>query len=294
MDWKKVLLKRNPDTHKFDFGHVFITGGSPGLTGAVCLSANSALRIGAGVVTAGIAKQLNNILEVKLTEVMSYPLDSHTGLLGSKSADSALSFIKQRKVSVIAVGCGLSQTKSAGRYVSKLLEGTDIPMVIDADAINVLSNNPETIKKSGSPIIMTPHPGEFSRLINKPVKYINSNRKNLAQDFAARYNLILVLKGNRTVVTDGKKIFENKTGNPGMATAGCGDVLTGIISGLVAQISKYGNISAKNKVLFESARLGVILHGLAADLAVRHTTQSFLIAQDIIDYLPKAIKKYLK
>ncbi len=294
MDWKKLLLKRPSNTHKFDFGHVFVAGGSPGLTGAVCMAADSALRIGAGVVTVGVADELNCIFEVKLTEAMSYPLGSENGRLGLKSAGSALNFIKRRKVSVLTIGPGLSQSKATGQFVRKMLEGTDIPVVIDADAINVISKKTDILKKCRRPVIMTPHPGEFSRVIGRPVKYINEHRKKIARDFAFRYNLVLVLKGHRTIVTDGKTIYENKTGNPGMATAGCGDILTGIISGLVAQIQKYGNISATHKALFESAKLGVLLHGLAGDLAVKDTSQSFLIARDIIDYLPKAIKKHFK
>ncbi len=273
------LLKREPDTHKGTYGHVFVLGGSSGLTGAVCLCANAALRIGSGLVTAGIPKSLNVIFETKLTEVMTLPLEDYQGCLSLESFVKIEDFL--HKIDVIAIGPGASLEPTTQKLMHKVIEEIDKPMVIDADAITTLALDLGILnKRKAKDLVLTPHPGEFSRLLDLDKDKINKKRKELVKEFALRYNLTLVLKGNRTLVSDGKDLFENKTGNPGMATAGAGDVLSGVIAGLMAQGVK----------AFEAARAGVYLHGLAADLAVKDKTQSCLIASDILDYLPKAIK----
>jgi len=278
-----LLRKRRSDTHKGDYGHVFVLGASPGLTGAVCLCAESALKIGAGLVTVGVPKSLNMVFEIKLTEVMSLPLKD--------TEDNALSleaFAKIRefthKIDVMALGCGASHARSTQKLILKIIKDIDRPIVVDADGINALINNLRFLEERKTQhLVLTPHLGEFSRLIKKNIDHIKKKRKELAKEFALRYNSVLVLKGYHTLITDGKKLFENKTGNPGMATAGSGDILTGIISGLVAQGLK----------VFKAAQLGVYLHGLAADLAAVKKTQACLVASDIIEYLPRAIKKLL-
>ncbi len=275
------LQKRKSDTHKGDYGHVLVIGGSCGLTGAVCLCAQAALRSGCGLVTVGVPSSLNNIFEVKLTEVMSLPLKETSQRTLSLSA---FKIIKQfsLKVDVIIAGCGASCNVSTKKLIVKILREINKPLVVDADGINAFVGDLETLRRRVfRDVIFTPHMGEFSRLINKSIDYIRKKRKRLAKEFALRYNLILVLKGCRTIITDGKRFIENTTGNPGMATAGSGDVLSGIISGLMAQ-----GLSG-----FESAKLGVYLHGLAGDLAVRDITQVSLVASDIIKYLPLAVKK---
>ncbi len=274
------LQKREFDTHKGNYGHVFVIGGSCGLTGAVCLCAHAALRSGCGLVTVGVPASLNIIFEVKLTEVMSLPLRETKGKSLSLSAFNMIEEFSS-KADVIAVGCGASCSISTQKLIVKVVEKINKPQVVDADGINAFSGNLERLKRrKNKNIIFTPHPKEFSRLVNKSVEYIKNRRKELAKEFALRYNLILVLKGHRTIVTDGKRFFENKTGNPGMATAGSGDALTGIISSLVAQ-----GLSC-----FDAAKWGVYLHGLAGDYAAREKTQNCLIASDIIEYFPKAIK----
>ncbi|MEI8350613.1 MAG: NAD(P)H-hydrate dehydratase [Candidatus Omnitrophota bacterium] len=275
------LLKRKPDTHKGDYGYVLAIGGSPGLTGAVCLCAEAALRIGAGLVRVGVPKSLHNIFEVKLTEVMSVPLEESREGHFSVNALARIEDIA-KKIDVIALGCGASQNISTQKLILKIIETIDKPLVIDADGINALSKNIGILKRCKSKnIIVTPHMGEFSRLVRIGVEEIKAKRKELVKDFAFQYNLILVLKGHRTLISDGKEIFENITGNPGMATAGSGDVLTGMIAGLIGQ----------GLGCLEAARLGVYLHGLAGDLAAKDKTQNCLIASDIIEYLPKVIKK---
>lgn len=279
MQLPKQLSKRKTDTHKGDYGYVFVVGGSPGLSGAVCLCAQAALRAGAGLVKVAVSKSLHSIFEIKLTEVMSLPLADQGGNL----SDKGFYQIKEasKKADILAVGPGAGLNSSTQKLIVKIVKKIDKPLVLDADAINTLALDKEALlKRKSQQVVLTPHLGEFSRLIKKEVLLIK-NRKKLAKDFALRYNLILVLKGNNTLVTDGKKFFENSTGNPGMATAGSGDVLSGLIAGLAAQGIE----------LYKAAQAAVYLHGLAGDLAAKEKTENCLIASDLLDYLPQAIKK---
>jgi len=274
------LLKRYPDTHKGDYGHILVLGGSVGLTGAVCLSAQGALRMGAGLVTVGVPKSLNNIFEAKLTEVMSLPLEEDKGGLALEAFDKIIEILN--KIDVIVLGPGAGLGLSTRELVVKIIKETDKPIIVDADAITALASNIDILsKRKADKLILTPHPGEFSRLVKLDKEEIGKKRKELVKKFALRYNLTLVLKGRRTLVGDGKKLYENKTGNPGMATAGMGDVLSGIIAGMVS-----GGLNC-----FDAAKFGVYLHGLAGDLAANDKTQNCLIASDVIEYLPQAIKK---
>jgi len=273
------LYRRKSDTHKGDYGYVFILGGSRGLTGAVCLAAQACLRIGAGLVKVGVPFSLNNILETKLTEAITLLLKEIKGNLSVSAFEQIKGILS--KIDVVALGCGVGLYPSTKKLMLKIIKEIDKPLIVDADAINALAENLEVLKKRKSKnLILTPHLKEFSRLIKVDIEEIKKKRKFLVKEFAFKYNLILVLKGYRTLVSDGKEFFENKTGNPGMATAGSGDVLTGMIAGLVAQ-----GISC-----FEAAKWGVYLHGLSGDLAAKEKTQMCLIASDIIECLPKAIK----
>ena len=274
------LRKRALKTHKGDYGHVLVLGGSYGLTGAVSLCANAALRSGCGLVTVGVPRSLNFIFEIKLTEVMSLPLkEAKRGVLSISAFAQIQDFSK--RADVLVAGCGASRNISTQKLMRRIIGDTVNPCIIDADGINALSGHLDVLKiRRKKNLVLTPHYDEFSRLINKSVDYIAKNRKALAKEFALRYNLTLVLKGYRSIITDGKKFFENRTGNPGMATAGSGDVLSGIISSFVAQ-----GLGA-----FEAASFGVYLHGLAGDYAAKEKTQNCLIASDIIEYLSRAIK----
>ena len=277
------LRKRALRTHKGDYGHVLVIGASYGLTGAVSLCARAALRSGCGLVTVGVPQSLNSIFEIKLTEIMSLPLkESRKGVLSAAAFTQIKNFSK--KTDVLVIGCGASRDISAQKFMRRIIQHIDIPCVVDADGINALSGHLGVLnKRQKKNLIFTPHYGEFSRLINKSVNYIVKKRKSLAKEFALRYNLTLVLKGHHSIVTDGEKFFENKTGNPGMATAGSGDVLSGIISSFAAQ-----GLGA-----FEAAEFGVYLHGLAGDYAAKEKTQNCLIASDIIEHLPKAFKEHI-
>jgi hydroxyethylthiazole kinase-like uncharacterized protein yjeF len=212
--------------------------------------------------------------------VMSVPLKETKDVSLSLKAYAVISaFIK--KIDVIACGCGASRNNSTLKLLQKIIQKVDKPMVIDADGINALAERIEVLKKRRTrQLILTPHEGEFARLIKKDAVSIRKKRKELAKEFALRYNLVLALKGNKTVVTDGRRLYQNNTGSPGMATAGSGDVLTGMIAGLLAQ----------KLDCFDAARVGVYLHGLAGDYAVKELTQMCVTASDIIKYLSQAVK----
>lgn len=273
------LLQRSFDTHKGSYGYVLVVGGSCGLTGAICLCARSALGVGAGLVRAAIPRSLNSIFEVKLTEPMTLPVVDKKGCLSEKGFKTIVENLD--KVDILAIGPGAGMHLLTQRLLIRIIEEIDRPLVIDADAINALAFSLVSLdKRKTQKIILTPHLGEFSRLINKDIDQIKRERKELAKNFALRYNLTLVLKGHGTLVTDGRDIFENRTGGPALATAGTGDVLSGLIAGLVAQ----------GIDLFLAAKTGVYLHGLAGDLAAAEKTQNCVIASDLLDYLPAAIK----
>ena len=272
------LLHRRLNAHKGDFGHIFILAGSRRFSGAAVLCSEAALRTGAGLVTLGIPKSLNNaIIKIKPKEVMTLPLpQTREGSLSVRSYKKIEDFIKN--IDVLVAGPGLSQNKSTQDLVRKVISKTDKPVVVDADGINALVGHLDLL---GVVQILTPHPGEMARLLGISVKRVQNNRKEIAKKFARDYNVTVVLKGYNTVVADKRNIYINRTGNPGMATAGSGDVLTGMIAACLGQ-----GLSA-----FAAAKCAVYLHGLAGDLAAKEKTQISLIASDIIDKIPEAVKK---
>lgn len=273
------LPKRPKKAHKKDFGHVFILAGSPGLTGAAYLCSQTAMLTGSGLVTLGITESLNDIMEKKLTEVMTLPLpETKDKTLSLKAQNKILKFMD--KTDVLAIGPGLSQNKQTQKLILNLLPKIKKPVVLDADGLNALALNPDVLLKRKFPTVITPHPGEMSRLIKKSASYVNKNRQKTAKDFAKKYKIVVVLKGADTIVTDGRKIHINKTGNSGLATAGTGDVLTGMIASLVGQ---------KLKPL-EAAILGTYLHGKTGDLVSKKKGQRSLIASDLLTALPKILK----
>jgi len=296
------LLRRKLNSHKAEFGHILILAGSLGFTGAALLCARAALRAGAGLVTLGIPSGLINVYSRRVVEVMTLPLAQTPKKTLSLNAYSQIKKILP-KIDVLVLGPGLSQNKSTQELIRKIIRTVDKPMVIDADALNalvghldiLLATRPSTslgmvrgmVSLSNrysllATRILTPHPGEMVRLLGVSIKKIQQNRKTVAKRFARDYNTVLVLKGHRTLVASPKgEIYVNSTGNPGMATAGSGDVLTGIIGAFLGQ-----GLDA-----FSAAKFAVYLHGLAGDLATKEKTQLGLIASDIIDRIPEAIKK---
>ncbi len=277
-----ISKKRKKNTHKGSYGHLLIIAGSVGMTGAACLASEAALRSGCGMVTLGLPESLNIAVEKKLTEVITKPLpETKQKTLSKKALSEIIALLKNKDATVI--GPGLSQHKQTKELILRLLPKLNIPTVLDADALNSLVNKVSIVKKAKAPVVMTPHPGEMARLINIKTEYIQKNRKAVALDFAKRYNVTLVLKGHNTVVAHpDHKAYVNKTGNPGMATAGSGDVLCGII----------GSFLAQGASPYEAAKQGVYLHGLAGDLAARKIGEVSLIAGDILKKIPAATKRF--
>jgi hydroxyethylthiazole kinase-like uncharacterized protein yjeF len=280
---RDVLKPRRPDTHKGTYGHLFILAGSPGKTGAATLASLGALRVGTGLVTVGIPASLNDIMEVKTTEAMTEPLpETDLRTLGKVSIKRAKEIIDNRKTA-LAIGPGMSVTKDTREFLFEIIRTTAVPMVIDADALTLIAEDPGILIKAKAPVVLTPHPGEMSRLTGITIGEIESDRIGVSLDFAKRYNVRLVLKGARTVVsTPGGNVYINTSGNAGMASGGMGDVLTGIIGGFLAQ-----RLSPE-----DAARLGVFVHGLAGDAATRtQRGQAGIIAGDLTNELPHVLKE---
>ena len=279
------LLRRNLNSHKGDFGKIFILAGSPRFSGAAVLCSAAAMRSGAGLVTLGIPEGINRaIIKIKPKEVMTLPLpETKQGTLSLNGYNKVKNFIKG--IDILVIGPGLTQNKSTQSLVRKVISNTDKPTVIDADGLNALVGHLNILHRSLNTLprtILTPHPGEMSKLLGASVKKVQDNREEMAKKFARDYKVTLVLKGHHTVVADNKgKFYINKTGNPGMATAGSGDILTGIISAFLGQ--------GLNS--FDAAKFAVYLHGLSGDLAAKEKTQVGMIASDIIDKIPEAIKR---
>lgn len=280
-DIKKLLPKRKPDTHKGDYGHVFVVAGSAGMTGAAALASTGALLSGSGLVTLGIPKSLNPIMEAKLTEVMTKPLPETDDQTLSEGAFSGIIKFAE-KVNCVAIGPGLSRNYGTEKLVKELVISLDKPVVLDADGINALEGNASILSSAKAPIVITPHCGEMARLVSLSREAIVKAKEKVAKNFASKYNVVCVLKGHRTVVAGPKgKAYVNLTGNPGMASGGVGDILTGMIASFIGQGIKP----------FDAAKLGVFLHGLAGDLAAKEKGEASLIASDILEKLPEAIRK---
>lgn len=280
---KGLLSPRARDGHKGHYGHVLVVAGSTGKTGAAVLTALAAARSGAGLTTLAVPAGLNSIVEEKVTEVMTEPLpESEPGFLAAEALDRVLELAEGK--SVLALGPGLSTRPGAVALVTALVEKAELPLVIDADGLNALAGTPDILKKARREVILTPHPGEMSRLTGLSTAEIQADRLGAAGDFAQAHSVVLALKGYRTVVAapDGR-LFLNTTGGPHMASGGMGDVLTGIAAGLVSQ-----GLSP-----LDAARLGVFVHGLAADQAAAAESQVGLLASDLTARLPRLWKRFV-
>ena len=279
------LLRRKSYVHKNQFGHVLILAGSKQMLGAGALTSLAAIRSGAGLVTLGIPQSLNSTIQKKIASViMTLPLKETRD---QTLAFSAFNQIKDfySRYNTIAIGPGLSENPDTQRLILRIIETSPLPLIIDADALNALCRNLNVLTKTAADKILTPHPGEMSRLTEQKKNIIENNRKKIAEFFANEYNCILLLKGAKTVIASpGKRTYTNTTGNSGMATAGSGDVLTGMIAAFVAQ-----GLSA-----FDAAKYGAYLHGKAGDLTAKNKTRLSMIASDIIEYIPKAVQSLSK
>ncbi len=280
---ENYLKPRAFDAHKGSVGHLFVIGGSPGKTGAAAMAAISAMKSGAGLVTLGVPESLHPVLETMCLEPMTYPLaETKDGLVCESSFDKIMDLLSDKKC--IAIGPGLGAGTSLKKLVCRVVAESRIPVVIDADGLNNLAGNLDVLKTAKAPIILTPHPGEMARLISSTPKTVQGDRIKCAREFAIDFNVHVVLKGARTIIAhpDGN-VYINTTGNPGMASGGMGDVLTGIIGALIAQ--GYTPESA--------AHTGVYLHGAAADTLAGSNRPFGFLASEVAHGVPKEIGKLL-
>lgn len=272
---KNILPKRKKISHKGDYGKVAILGGSQGMAGSCYLASSAALRVGAGLVYLLVPSSISEILQIKSCEQIIKTIDSYNLKYNKLIFKQILGYLDDKNV--LAIGPGMGQDPSLNELIGKIIDSFDGKIIIDADGLNAIAKDKSVLHKKN--IILTPHLKEFSRLSGLSISEINADRIGIAKDFANKYGIILVLKSEETIVTDGNELYINKLGNPGMATAGSGDVLTGIIAGLLPMLGEY-----------DAARLGVYLHSLAGDLASYNLCEESLMASDITAYLPQAIR----
>lgn len=278
---KSSIPCRKVNTHKGDYGRIFIVAGSKGLTGAAIMASKAALRSGGGLITLGCADCLNNIFEVCLHEVMTLPLADDGNGITRYSAGAVVD--KANKSSVLLFGCGLSDTQDVYAVLKSVLRNVEIPVVIDADGINALSRNINILKTAKCPVVLTPHIGEFSRLTGHSAEEIMADKERIASDFAKEYGVTLVLKSHETIVaySDGR-VRRNILGNPGMATGGSGDVLAGAIASFIGQ------------GIDNAVECGVYVHSLAGDISSLDKGEYGMTPTDIIENFPYAIDYILR
>ncbi|MBN3033278.1 MAG: NAD(P)H-hydrate dehydratase [Candidatus Saganbacteria bacterium] len=272
--FKKLFPARRPGSHKGDYGRVFIYAGSEGMLGAAVLCSRGALRAGAGLVHLGVPLKARDAVNLATPEVI---------VIGGDKAADFLTTAGQ--ADALALGPGLGERRGLARELLFQLSdsGSGAPAVVDADALNAFAGDLPALGKLKLRLILTPHPGELARLLGRPAAAIQADREEAAAEVAKLLKCVVVLKGHRTVVAEaGRAAYINNTGNPGMASGGMGDVLTGLIAGLAAQ----------GLAPFDAAAAGVYLHGLAGDLATKEKGEYGLIASDLVDHIPEAILNF--
>jgi NAD(P)H-hydrate epimerase len=272
------LAVRPPDSHKGNFGLVLAIGGSRGMAGAIALAGMAALRSGAGLVRLAVPNPCLDAVAGFEPSYMTIGLPADRCGRIAFSAERRLYSLAET-ATIVALGPGLGRSIGLTALACNLYTRLAKPMLVDADGLTALAHRPDVLRHPGGPRILTPHPGEFARLVGgqRPAP---AEREGAALKLAADCRAVVVLKGHHTVTTDGSHVAVNTTGNPGMATGGSGDVLTGLIAALACQ----------GLTLFDAARLGVHLHGLAGDLAAAELGQESLIASDLVRFLPKAFQ----
>jgi len=279
-DLASYFRRRAKDTHKGSYGHLFIISGSLGKTGAAVMAARAALRIGAGLVTVGTPRSCLPLVARSTMELMTEALpETEEKTLSENALPKILNLMKGKDG--ILIGPGISSHPSTAKLVRTLLLKLNIPAVIDADALNIIAENPDVLKTLRKPAVLTPHPGEFARLVHLSVQEVLDYRLDLVPQFAAKYGVYLILKGYRTLIASPQgKTFINPTGNPGMASGGSGDVLSGMIASLIIQ----------EKDILGATLAAVYLHGLSGDIGARKIGERPLLAGDLIKFLPPALR----
>ncbi|MDD7306291.1 MAG: NAD(P)H-hydrate dehydratase [Peptoniphilaceae bacterium] len=270
------LGKRKNDTNKSDYGRIAFLGGSKGMAGSIYMSSMAALRSGAGLVYTICPKSISNILQIKSIENIIKEISCDNFSYSETILAEIIRAIY--KINVLCIGPGMGNGDNLQVLISKIISYFEGNILIDADGLNAIAKDIDILKIKNN-MVLTPHMMEFSRLTKLSIDNINKNKQEIAINFAKKYKQVLVLKGNKTLVTDGDNLYINNTGNPGMATAGSGDVLSGIISALLYRLNP-----------FEAAKLGVFIHGLAGDIASKKMSEESLIASDIIDNIHEVFK----
>ena len=276
---KQHLPRRPADAHKGRTGHLLVIAGATGKSGAAAMTAMSAMRSGAGLVTLGVPASLNPILETQVLEAMTEPLPEEHGHLSEAAFEPIMELLDGKKA--LALGPGIGTARTTCNLVHRLLEACPLPIVLDADGLNCLARDTATLQRVQAPLILTPHPGEMARLLNSSVQDVQRDRGAVARRLSTTYPIHTVLKGARTVTAhpDGA-IYVNPTGNAGMAAGGMGDVLTGLIAGLLVQ----GTSPAA------AAQIGVWLHGAAADRLASERGPYGYLASEVMDVLPATLR----
>ncbi len=278
---RELLFAPPPSAHKGTFGHAVVAGGSTGMGGAIALSALSALKVGAGLSTAVVSKELSDSMEAGMPEVMTLPVGK--GGYENGDADKLLEFAFDK--SALLLGPGMGQGGNRTAFIDKIIRGSNLPLVIDADGLNNIAENPDILLKAKTPAVITPHPGEMARLASISTEKVNSNRLGTAKDFSKKFNCVTVLKGARTVVAlPSGEAYLNMTGNPNLASGGTGDVLAGMITGFIAK----GFSSS------EAAFAAVYIHGLAADIYLEKSDAFSLSASELVNLIPASISRIVK
>jgi len=274
---RELIAPRTPDSHKGDFGRVLIIAGSRGKTGAAHLAGIGALRSGAGLVTVATPSCCLPIVAAMAPEYMTEALEETADGLHPDGVDRVLDMARD----VIALGPGIGQGTSTRHFVRALVDRATTPLVIDADGLNALSEDPDKLLgREGRDVIITPHPGEMARLVGMSTAEVQASRLEIARNFAVAHHVYVVLKGHRTVIaTPDEKVFINPTGNPGMATGGTGDVLTGMVAAWLAQL-----LDAE-----AACKLAVYLHGMAGDLTEADEGEVAMTAGDLAGHIGDAI-----
>jgi ADP-dependent NAD(P)H-hydrate dehydratase / NAD(P)H-hydrate epimerase len=273
--------KRKKDSHKGTYGHLLILAGSLGKTGAAVMAAKAGLRMGAGLVTVGTPQSCLPIVARSMMEIMTEALpETPQKTLSDAALPRILELLKGKDG--LLLGPGISTHPATASLVMSLLAKLKVPVVIDADGLNILAGNTSILKTLSCPVVLTPHPGEFARLIGRSTKDVLDNRLDLAPQFAEKHGIHLILKGYRTLIaTPQGRVFINPTGNPGMATGGSGDVLSGMLASLIIQ----------EKDILGAILSAVFVHGLSGDIGAQKLGERALIAGDLIRYLPQALKE---
>ena len=287
-----LLSPRHPEAHKGSFGHVLVVGGSVGKAGAAAMAGMAALRSGAGLVTVACPRSVLPTVGGFMPELMTEPLEeTETGTISLRALEYGRMEALLRDKSVVALGPGIGRHPETAEFVRTLVEKFSAPMVIDADGLNAFQGCAEKLDGSKHPLVLTPHPGEMSRLAGTPTAEVEKNRITVARKFAQEHRLVLVLKGHRTLTARAEgRVWVNHSGNPGMATGGMGDILTGMVAGLWGQALHLAPAAGLDRTT-DAAVTAVYLHGLAGDVACERMGEHPLVATDLLAALPEAIRR---